>query len=424
MTKFSIAVALCFGSFATNAQSLDDVNKLMNAEKYAEAKAAIDKHIADPKNAAKADAWYFKGRAYNAYSYDKTLPEAEKVSLKTQAFEAFKKNQEMDKLDLRMKTEMHNSYLNLYASFYDVGATAFNNKDYENAFNAFKAAQSVEDYIFAKSYTYQGTTLSKLDTGLVLNTAIAAMQAKKEDEAMIYYKKLTDANVSEPQYQEVYEYLVDYYNKKQDAANLQPILEKAKRLYPANEFWTDVELEGVRAQVKASGDNAPLFAKYDELIAKNPSSFLLSYNYAIDQFNALYVGDKKPADENAAKDKLTATLKNAIANDKEIDASVLMTKHLYNVSSDMSIAANMVKGTKPEDVKKKADLTAKTKTAMQEFLSYGDKVSAYFDAKGMANLKSSEKAKYRELLTNMSEVYNYLKDPKKMADTDKKKSTL
>jgi len=422
MTKFSITVALCLGMLAGNSQSLDDVNKLLNTEKYAEAKDAIDKHLADPKNAAKADAWYFKGRAYNAYSYEKSLADAEKHRLKMEAFEAFKKNQQMDKLDLRMKTEMFNSYLNLYASLYDLGANAFNNKDYENAFNSFKAAQDVEDYIFAKNYTYQGTTLYKLDTGLVLNTAIAAMQAKKEDEAMSYYKKLTDANVSDKQYQEVYEYLVDYYNKKQDAASLQALLEKAKRIYPENDFWTDVEMEGVREAAKKSGDNAPLFAKYEELIAKNQTNFLLNYNYAIDQFNALYVGDKKPADENAAKDKLTATLKNAIANDKGIDASVLMTKHLYNVSSDLSIAANMVKGTKPEDVKKKADLTAKTKAAMAEFLSYGDKVSAYYDAQ--ASLKPVEKAKYRELLTNMSEVYNYLKDAKKMADIDKKKAAL
>ncbi|RYY50284.1 MAG: hypothetical protein EOO06_04425 [Chitinophagaceae bacterium] len=422
MTKFSIVVALCLGSLGAAAQNLDDVNKLLNAEKYAEAKAAVDKHLEDPKNAAKSEGWYFKGRAYNAYSYDKSLSPAEKLNLKTQAFEAFKKNQALDKLDIRMKSEMYNSYLNLYASMYDVGAAAFNAKDYENAYNAFKAAQDVESFILDKKYTYNEAKLYTLDTSLVLNTAIAAMQAGKKDEAIAYYRRLTDGNVSDKQYQEVYEYLVDYYSKNGDAANLQAILDKAKKFYPQSEYWADMELEAVRAAVKKTGDNAPLFAKYEELIAANPTNYLLNFNYSIDQFNQLYVGDKKNADEDAAKAKLTSTLNNAVAADKGIDASLLMTKHLYNVSSDLSIAANLVKGTKPEDVKKKADLTAKTKTAMAEFLKYGDKVAAYYDAQ--ASLKPVEKAKYKELLTNMSEVYSYLKDAKKMAETDKKKSSL
>ncbi|RYE14167.1 MAG: SGNH/GDSL hydrolase family protein, partial [Sphingobacteriales bacterium] len=90
----------------------------------------------------------------------------------------------------------------------------------------------------------------------------------------------------------------------------------------AVDFWTDIEMEAVRKK----GDKPALFAKYEELIARNPSSYLLTYNYAIDLFNNIYVGDNKLADENAAKEKLTAVLKSAIANDKGIDATVLMTK--------------------------------------------------------------------------------------------------
>lgn len=418
MTKFSIAVALCLASFGVKAQSLDDINKLLETKKYAEAKAAIDKHMADPKNSAKSEGWYFKGRVYNSLSYDQAVPLPEKYSLKVNAFDAFKKTQELDSKDIRLKFEGYSSYFDLYLSLYDLGAQSFNAKDYENAFNSFKKALEVENFILSKGYAHNEVKLNALDTGLVLNTAIAAMQAKKEDQSVEYYQKLVAANVADKQYQEVYEYLVDYYNKKGDVANMRPILDKAKKFYPQSEYWTDVEMENVRK----SGDKAALFAKYEELLAQNPSNFLLSYNYTIDLFNNLYVGDAKPADENAAKEKLTAALKAAIANDKGIDATVLMTKHLYNISSDLSIAANLVKGTKPEDVKKKADLMAKTKTAMADFLAAGDKVSAYYDAQ--ATLKPIDKAKYKELLSNMSEVYTYLKDTKKAADIDKKRAAL
>jgi tetratricopeptide (TPR) repeat protein len=420
MNRFLIAIALLGSSMLAGAQTLDDVNKLLENKKFAEAREAMDKHIAVPKNSANSDAWYFKGRVYNAYSYEQSLPIVEKLNLKSQAFDAFKKNQEMDKAELRLKLENHASFLDLYAGLYDVGAAAFNAKDFETAFTAFQRSLEVEKYIISKNYTYTDVKFSNLDTGLVLNIAISAMQAKKDAETVKYYTLLTDANVSGSQYMEVYEYLADYYSKAGETAKLQAILDKGKTIYPTNEFWTDLEMAAVREEVKKSGNNAALFAKYEELIAKNPGSFLLPYNYSIDLFNATYVGENRK-DDDASKAKLTSVIKSAIANDKGIDATILMTRHLYAVSSDLSIAVNLIKGTKPEDVKKKADLSAKTKASMNEFLSYGDKVIAYYDANPP---KANEKAKYREMLGYMSETYTYLKNTAKAAEMEKKKASV
>jgi hypothetical protein len=399
-------------------QSLDDINKLMGDKKFSQAKVAIDKHMADPKNAAKSDAWYFKGRIYNSLSYDTTIPPIDAYNYKLEAFNAFKKTQELDKNDIRLKVEAYRSYLDLYLGLYDLGAKFYNNKDFKNAFNSFKNALEVKDFIMGKNYVFTEVKMNALDTSLVLNTGIAASQDKNDDMAVLYYRQLADANVSEKNFQEVYEYLADYYSKKGDAANLQAILDKGRKLYPQNEYWTDLEMETVRK----TGDKDALFAKYEKMIAANPSSFVLPYNYSIDLFNSLYAKDAKPTDIVAAREKLTSVLKSAIANDKGIDATVLMTKHLYNVSSDLSIAANLIKGKTPEDVKKKAAMVAETIKKMDEFLAYGQQVSAYFDAQ--PSLKPVQKATYQELLSNMSEVYNYKKDPKKAAEADKKRSSL
>ncbi len=124
----------------------------------------------------------------------------------------------------------------------------------------------------------------------MLNTAAAAIQAKKDDEAITYYRKITDANVSGKDYLEVYEYLVDYYSKKDDQASLQPMLEKAKRFYPQSDFWTDVELQAIGKK----GDKAALLAKYEELLAQNPANFILTYNYGIELYNSLYGKDNPP----------------------------------------------------------------------------------------------------------------------------------
>jgi len=60
---------------------------------------------------------------------------------------------------------------------------------------------------------------------------------------------------------------------------------------------------------------------------------------------------------------------------------------------------------------------------MNEFLGYGDKVIAFYEPQA-ATLKPVQKATYKELLTNMSEVYTYLKNTAKAAEIDKKKAAL
>ena len=59
---------------------------------------------------------------------------------------------------------------------------------------------------------------------------------------------------------------------------------------------------------------------------------------------------------------------------------------------------------------------------MDEFLVYALKASTYYDA--LPTLKPAQKGSYQELLTNMSEIYNYKKDPKKATELDKKRGAL
>jgi tetratricopeptide (TPR) repeat protein len=301
---------------------------------------------------------------------------------------------------------------------FDLGAKYFNEKQFDKAFNAFKYALFAKDFMIAKNYTYTNITLYPLDTALVLNTAISAMQSKNEEQTVKYYRMLTDANVSGESYMEVYEYLADLYTKKEDKENQQAMIEKGKQLYPNNDYWYLLELDAMRDKV----DQPTMFAKYEEVIAKNPKNFVVPYNYSIEMYNAIWGRDSKGGDQTAMKEKLTATLKLAVENDKGIDATVLLSKHLYNLSSDLSIAANMVKGTKPEDVKKRADLVAKTNQQMDEFLIYADKASVYLDAQ--PKLKGAQKGAYNEMMASMIEVYTYKKNTAKAAEIQKKKDAL
>lgn len=415
MKRISLIIVLFSAAIFSKAQSLDDISKMMTANDLKGAKNAIDIYLSDPKNAAKPDGWYFKGRIYNSLSYDSAVTPEGKAAYKNTSYDAFKKTQQLDPQDVRLKLEYYKSYLDLYFGFYDLGANLFNAKKYDDAFNAFTKALEIKDYILSKNYIYTEAKIYPLDTALVLNAAIAATQAKKEDVAITYYKKLVDANVAGKGYEEVYEYLVSYYYTKDDQASLQPILAKAKMYYPNNDYWADLEIRAVGK----TGDQAALFAKYEEMIAKNPNNFTLAYNYSIELYNSIYGRDAKPGNQEAAKAKLTEILKTAIALDKGNDANMLMANHLFNAASDLSIASSMVKGTKPEDVKKKKDFTAASNKLMDDFIPYGEAAIKYFEAQ--PTLKPVQKANYRIVLGNMSDVYNAKKDAKKAAEYDKKK---
>ncbi|MDB5201193.1 MAG: hypothetical protein JWQ27_602 [Ferruginibacter sp.] len=418
MKKFFIVSMAVFFSANLFAQTLDDVSAMITKKQYAAGKVAVDKVLADPKNADKADAWYFKGRIYNSLSYDSSISKPEKYTLKAAAFDAFKKSQTLDPKDVRMVFEQYNSYIDLYFGLFDLGAGLFNAKDYAPALQSFKKALEVKDYILAKKYTYGDTKLYALDTSLVLNAAITAMQLKQDDEAQSYYKQLTDANVSGKDFEEVYLSVADYYAKKKDAANLQAMLEKGKRLYPDNAYWNELELK----TVEATGDKKALYAKYEEMIAKSPTDFNLNYNYAVEIYNTLYGQEAKPADPAAAKAKLSEALKNAIATDKGIDATVLMLNHTFNVAADYSTAASVIKGTKPEDVKKRNELKALANKKMDEAIPYCEAAIKYYESQ--PTLKTIQKASFQNVLGYMSDMYSAKGDTKKAAEYDKKKAGI
>ena len=412
---------LCFFSFVlfvaavANAQSLDDIGKLMEKNKYAAAKVSIEKYIADPKNAASAEAWYYKGRIYNSLSKDSTVAKQDAYNYKQTAFDAFKKNQQLDKFDLRMKTEFYKSYLDLYLGFYDLGAQNFNLKNYPAAYNSFSKSQEMENFILSKNYLYDEIKLNKLDTALVMNIAASALQASDTLNAVINYRRITDAGITGLDYERVYEYLGRYYLEKKDNSNAQMILAKAKTAYPTSNYWNEIEIE----QIVKSGDSKALFAFYEGLYTKDPRNFANTYNYAIAMYNSLWANDNKTPDTTLFS-KLTTVLKSAIAIDESMDATMLLNNHLYSVALDYSNKAALIKvskTTKPDELKKKKDLNSSSIVYMNELILYGESMIKSFS--GKTTLTTKQKINYKQVAGFLSDAYKIKGDIKKSAEYDK-----
>lgn len=416
MKKALILFTALFIGFQGFSQSLNDVSKLLDKGDSKGAKDAIDSYLAKPKNEKDAEGWYYKARVYNQYSHDKTLDPATQKSLKDEAFVAFKMNQALDRNEVRMKLEGYQSFLDLYYGYYDLGAQYYNKKDYANSYDAFKAANNMRNFILNKKYSYDQVKFSTLDTSLVTNLGLTANLKGDESLGMTYYRTLADADVSGKDFEPIYESLVNYYGKKGDSTDMLLILEKGKRFYPENAYFFDTE---IRTLSKAGGDKDEIFKKYEKMIASEPNNFAYYYNYGVEMYNALYVGDNKLSNALEIKKRLTEIMSKAISLDTGIDATVLMSNHLFNAAADNLTAVDLISGKTPADQKKKKELNDEAMKLMDQFIPYAVKAVAYFDAQ--PSLKTSPKATRINLLTNLSDVYSAKGDIRKADEYDKAK---
>jgi hypothetical protein len=416
MKKLIPIFLLCLFANRSISQNLDDINDLMSLFKNREAKAAIDKYLSNPKKATDADAWYMKGRIYNALSRDTGVTVVESYELKIDAFKAFQENQKLDKKDIRMALEDHVSYFDLYSEMFNNGIINYNAKNYQGAYQGFKMANEFKDFIISRKYKNENMQLVAFDTSLIMNIAICAMSAKNEPEAIVYYTKLTDVNVSGKEFQEVYQYLIDYYNKNKNEKAFNELLSKAKQLYPGDEIWVEIELKAVEEK----GGKKALIQKYDELSKQNPSNFVYAYNYAVELYNCLYGRDATNAGDTVISAKLQELLKKAIAieDKKDITALMLMCNHLYYVTSDLSNAASAIKGPNPEQLKKKASLKAATMKAADNCITYALAAESFLES--IPSKNATQKANYKIIIGNLSDLYSIKKNQLKVDEYEKK----
>jgi hypothetical protein len=415
MKQLFIYVLIHFCSLTAYTQSLDEVRKLIEKNDLPGAKKAIDKYLLDEKNAAGADGWYFKGVIYNECSKNDAA-----VNLCTnclmEAFDAFKICQLLDPKNVYMQLEQNVRLFDIYNGFFDRASVLYASKIFSAAYENFGHALMVEDYILSKGFEYHGFKFSKLDTSLVLNMAMAARLAKMEKEAVFNYLRLAEINVSGPEYLEMYQYLAQYYIKTKNTSVLNNILEKAKKLYPDETYWTEVEIDQVDKK-----DKIALFAKYEEVTANNPRTYSVIYNYGVELFNYIYAGDYPPTDAKIKQAKIEEVLKNAIAIKNSADANLLMARHLYNKIFDLQEEMAKITGEKPEEINKKAALKTQTLNLTDDCIKYAVASEKMYTS--ATALKPPDKANYKNTLSVLENLYRF-KGNTALAEEYQKKGSL
>jgi hypothetical protein len=410
------AAASFSGLYAQKLKDLDDVQEKFSKGKYDEAKEKIDKILEDAKNQSIPNVWYWKG---NVYSQLAKKDSANQLSYDAahEAFLAYQKYQQLDPKNVMMTLDQNVGLFILRDTYANKGDFFWNKKDYATAFDNYKKALGVEEYIKQKGFSYNNFKYPVLDTALVRFAASAAFTAKKQDEAIPYFEQLADAKIAEKDYKDIYGLLVQYYQKKGNNEKADKYLALGQQLFPDQDYWVGIELG------ESGNDKAKRMDRLGELLAKYPNNASLAMDYAIELRNYTYIYDTKPADYEARQAKFEDALKKALVLDPNSTIGwYLLSEHYYIQVSDLEEAARNIKGTTPADAAKRKAAIAKINTKYEDLANASQKAYDLFDKQ--ATLKIQDKANFRKVINQLVDYYTRKKQTDKVATLEAKLKTL
>ena len=402
MKRIVISSFLFLFAFGTFAQVTNKTKDLLKANKLQEAKTEIDKVIANEKNAANPEAWYYKAKVYSALGND-TTAKTGVDDIKWEAFQAVQKYMTLDNKQLLLQLDNYKPVMDIYQNYFKTGAAYYNASNFEDAYNNFKKCLAVSEYL-----TEKNISTVKLDTSVILYTGISAEKVNKKDDAAIYYSKLADAKVSGEGMGEIYKWLADYYSQKKDTEKAQKYLTYGKELYPKDTFWAGFELDMARDK----GDRKDVYNKYEEIIKADPSNHLYVYNYGIELYKDAYNEDaaKRPTNSEEMIAKAADNFKKSLEIKPDYaPANLVMGQVLYNQGVDINAQAKAIKapaGGKltPADQKKKDEAKAAMLKKFDEAIPYFEKVDQILGSQG--KLKMEERANLKDAYDLLITIYD------------------
>ncbi len=416
MKKIVLSVIFAGIALGLWAQSADKARDLLKANKIADAKAEIDKVLSVDKNQKSADAWFYKAKIYAAIAGNEQL-KAQTPDAYAQAFDALKKYMDLDdkKIYLLLVQDQYKIINDIYQGSFQSGANNYNTGKYKEALNDFKQAIASLSYMAKKGWIKQ-----TMDTTATFYAGVSAERANDRDEAVKYYQQIADSGITKignNDMVEIYKWVVDYYNRKGDQANTAKYLAIGKAKYPKDAFWAETELEAARK----STDKNVLWAKYDEVTKDFPDSSVYFFNYGLELYQ--YASDTSSGKRPDNADDLTKKAQQELSKSLELkpdypQAALVLGQISYNAGVDLQHQAKSIKGTKPEDVKKRADLRAEANKKFDEAIPYFEKVDQDLGSKG--KLKMQDRQSLKEAYDLLITIYQQknVKD-KETAYTDK-----
>lgn len=415
MKKIALIALMAGFTLSISAQNLNKVNDLLKNNELDKAKQGIDALLENAKNQKKVEVWYAKAKIYDAIAASdqfKTLVPDGRVD----AFDAIKKAIEIDKTKTTtlLTLDSYKPIYDIYGSYFDLAASQYNAEKYDDALTNFKKSGEIGSFIFK-----QGWGLYELDTTLIYYSALAAMNAKKDDDAIALFTQLANAKVAaKPEHVTIYRYLAKHYLDKDDGTNMQKFVDEGLSYYPKDDYLPLVQFDYLRKK----GDKKAIYAKYEELIEKNPDNFDMIVDYANELFNETHVSDvsERPADYSKRILRIEELYKQALTLKPDaLEVNLNLAKHYFNQALFLEDDIKAIKGKTPDDQKKKDEIKARVIALCDQAIPYFETVYKEYDNKG-GDLKLAEKSEFKSACNNLAYCYDRKGDKAKSEFYQKK----
>lgn len=267
-----LIAVLCISTITANAQNskvvaawnyLTEFQRDGVSEAILKARDAINEAVEHEKTMANAKTWNYKGMIELAILGSEAHQDLASEAMKS-ATAAFKKSIELDKKN-RFKDDNVQNLRVLVNSVYTSGSDFYNAKDYKSAYGEFSKILEIRDIIDANTKKSE-----PMDTASLQAAAICAQNAQLNDEALVLYQKMYDADIKEDY---VLKGLSTLHKKAGNDAKAKAIREEARALFPDNQGLIIDEIN----EMLTAGENEAAMKLLEEAIANEPEKAELHF---------------------------------------------------------------------------------------------------------------------------------------------------
>ena len=380
-------------------------------EKLENAKAELDKVLADPKASEKTEGQLLKAEIYGLIAGNDNLTKKYPEAANT-ALVALKKYLEMDPTENQLKEDGYTGVNGIYTAFFNEGVVNYQQKNWEVSFAKFKLAAEMGDLFVVRKWSK-----STFDTVSYLYAGASAQNAQKGEDAIKYYSKIAENKVVGPDYESLYDYLAKYFYNNKNQEEFKKYLALAKAAYPNNPTWADLEFANMTETVTPE----EMLKNFN---AADAAKTATATNYF--DFGDFFINNKK-IKEMEANQRASYTNAAALAFSKsfELDTTNAVAAYnsgvsLYNLFQDAFDAAQKIKGITPEIKSKREQANKVTDAQTDKTIAMLEKAFGSLAAKEKRS--GPEKNVLGKSIDILFNLYDYKKDRSRganMKDFDK-----
>lgn len=256
MKKLSLLIILASFAYGVNAQNAEVVNayNYQKFKEYDKAKISIDKAILDPKTGISAKTWYYRGLIYQDIE-ESAEPNIKAVDAQAldKSIESYLKAIELD-VKKNYTDDIKKRIPYLQNRYVNKGIEAYKAKDFQSAADNFLKSADLSEKLF-----------SKIDTGLLFNAALAALNAKNVPVQKTLFSRLIDLKYPEV---EVYRSLANIYISEKDTTKGLEYIAMGRTAFPSNNALMIDELNIYMSR----GQSKQMISKMEEAANADPKN--------------------------------------------------------------------------------------------------------------------------------------------------------